>query len=116
VKKLIVATLAKVANFEWNSKEKLWSRKTLGGTSLGAAGAMVALGQIFGISAVAHSSGAMILTGSAGYISGTFVAGALVWFIWPLLIIMGLLALFWKKIVRSFDWVIRRIYFLRNEK
>ena len=116
MRKLLVTALAKLANFEWNPKEKLWSRKTVGGTSLGAAGAMVALGQVFGISAVAHSSGAMILTGSAGYISGTFVAGALVWFIWPLLVVLGLVALFWKKIVRAFDWVIRRLYFLRNEK
>lgn len=116
MKKVIVAGLARIANFEWNPKERLWNRKTIGGTSLGAAGAMAVLGQVFGISAVAHSSGAMILTGSAGYISGTFIAGTIVWIIWPLLVVVGLVAVFWKKIIGAFDWAVRRIYFLRNEK
>jgi hypothetical protein len=116
VKNALITGLVRVANFQWKPKEKIWSRKAVGGTSLGAAGAMIALGKIFGISAVAHSSGAMILTGSAGYISGTFLAGALVWFVWPLLVVIGLIAMFWNKIVKSFDWALRRLYFLRNEK
>ncbi|SDF02125.1 hypothetical protein [Sulfitobacter delicatus] len=116
MKDVIVAGLARIANYKWNRKEKVWSRAAVSGTSLGAAGAMVALGKIFGISAVAHSSGAMILTGSAGYISGTFLASALVWFVWPLLIAIGLIALFWGKIVKMFDWAVRRLYFARNDK
>ncbi|WP_162497349.1 hypothetical protein [Roseovarius dicentrarchi] len=114
--KIITSGLARIANFEWSPKKRLWNRKTVAGTSLGAAGAMSVLGQVFGISAVAHSSGAMILTGSAGYISGTFIAGTLVWIIWPLLVIVGLIALFWKRIERAFDWAIRRIYFWRNDR
>ncbi len=116
MKGAVVAGLARIANFKWNPKEKLWGRATVSSTSLGAAGAMVALGKIFGISAVAHSSGAMILTGSAGYISGTFLASALVWFVWPGLVAIGLIALFWGKIVKVFDWALRRLYFARNEK
>ncbi|MBU2981479.1 hypothetical protein KO498_06585 [Lentibacter algarum] len=108
--------LAKKAGFKWKPQEKLWSREKVAGVSLGSAGAMTILGQVFGISAVAHSSGAMILTGSAGYISGTFIAGTLVWLIWPLLIVVGLGALFWKRVVAAFDWAIERIYFWRNAK
>ncbi|MCZ4351826.1 hypothetical protein O4H61_04800 [Roseovarius aestuarii] len=74
------------------------------------------LSQVFGISAVVHSSRAMILTGSAGYVSGTLIAGTFVWIIWPLLVIVGIAALFWKQLVGVFDWAIRRIYFLRNDK
>tara|TARA_R110002072_G_scaffold277243_1_gene438969 strand:- start:141 stop:491 length:351 start_codon:yes stop_codon:yes gene_type:complete len=116
VRNIIVSVLARIANFKWNPTEKRWSRKAIGGTSLGAAGAMTILGQIFGISAVAHGAGGMILTGSAGYISGTFIAGTLVWIIWPLLVFVGIVALFWKQIVNVFDWAVRRIYFLRNDK
>jgi hypothetical protein len=126
VKKELIARLARRANFEWSQKEKYWVKNAVAGTSFGAAGAMSILGQVFGITAVAHSSGGMILTGAAGYISGTLVAGSIVWLVWPLLILVGFIAFFWNNIKRlsapsvgafvaAFDWFIRRLYFWRNK-
>ena len=123
MKRYIISGLAHIAQYKWNPTEKLWNRTTVGGTSLGAAGAMTLLGQFFGISAVAHSSGAFILTGSAGYIAGTYTIGALVWMAWPLLVAIGIVALSWAWIkllpnafVRAFDWCVRRLYFWRNKR
>ena len=42
----------------------------------GGAAATAGLGQVFGMTLVAHSSGAYILTGSGGYIAGTLVAAS----------------------------------------
>ena len=73
MKKYFVSGLARIAQFHWNPTERLWNRTTVAGTTLGAAGGMTLLGQLFEISAVVHSSGAMILTGSGGYIVGTYI-------------------------------------------
>ena len=43
----------------------------LSGAAGGAGAATAAIGQALGLTAVAHSSGALILTGSGGYIAGT---------------------------------------------
>lgn len=95
------SVFAKAAGFKWSDVDKAWTRKTVAGTSLGAAGAMSALGQVFGISAVVHSSGGLILTGSSGYIyiAWTFLAPLVAffaWIVWPLLVFVALVAIFWK--------------------
>lgn len=43
----------------------------LSGTALGASAAVVAIAEATGLTVVAHSSTAMILTGSGGYVAGT---------------------------------------------
>ena len=121
MRKYFVSGLAHIAQFTWNPTEKLWNRNTVAGTSLGAAGAMTLLGQLFGVSAVLHSSGAMILTGSGGYIAGTYIVGALVWFIWPILVLIGVLALTWRWVRKIPDFAVvvldksvRQLYKWRN--
>lgn len=48
----------------------------IAGTAGGAGATAAALAQALGLSTVAHSSGALILTGSGGYVSGTLGAAA----------------------------------------
>lgn len=58
-------------------------------SSMGGAGAATAaIGQALGLSVVAHSSGAAILTGSGGYVSGTLGAAAA----GPAIITVGIVA------------------------
>jgi hypothetical protein len=49
----------------------------LSGAAGGAGAATAAIGQALGLTAVAHSSGALILTGSGGYIAGTLGAAVI---------------------------------------
>lgn len=56
------------------SQSKLVSN--LVGTAGGAGVTAAALAQALGLTAVAHSSGALILTGSGGYVAGTLGAAA----------------------------------------
>ena len=112
MKAFIQAVLAKAAGFEWNKEGRIWGHKAVGTGSLGAAGAITLLGQLFGISAVVHSSGGLILTGSAGYISGTFFGAAVGFFAWfavPLLVIVGVVALFWGRISKLAGLVSKKI-------
>jgi hypothetical protein len=104
----IKKVLLKAAGFRWNEELGAWTSSKVAGLSLGAAGALSALSQVFGISAVLHSSGGLILTGSSGYIAGTFLApfvAFFAWAIWPALVVVGLLALFWKWTAVPFVWV-----------
>ncbi|PHQ94509.1 MAG: hypothetical protein COB40_12065 [Marinosulfonomonas sp.] len=59
------------------------------------------------------------MTGAAGYIAGTFIAGTLIWLVFPIVIVIGIVAIFGKSImspfVRVFDWTIRKLYFWRNQ-
>lgn len=60
----------------------------LSGAAGGAAGAAGALAAATGTTAVAHSSGAMILTGSGGYIAGTLGTAIL----GPTIVVVGIVA------------------------
>jgi hypothetical protein len=57
------------------------------GTAGGAGAAITAIGQATGLSVVAHSSGAYILTGTSGYIAGTLGAAGTA----PIIVTVGVL-------------------------
>ena len=59
---------------------------TLAGAAGSSAGAIAAVGQAAGLSVVAHSSGAAILTGSGGYVAGTLGAAST----GPAIVVVGL--------------------------
>ncbi|MCU0910599.1 MAG: hypothetical protein MUE98_04395 [Rhodobacteraceae bacterium] len=102
---MLIAMLARAARYMPDHMKDRWmagAATGVGVVGLGASSLLSALG----FSAVAHSSGAAILTGAGGYIAGTYGVAAIVgWIMWiPMMVVFGVCA-----VVGLFVLVSRRL-------
>lgn len=91
IRAAIIVLLARIAGYVPDRLKDRWvagAATGVGLTGLGASSLLSALG----FNAVLHSSSAYILTGSGGYIAGTYgFAWVVSWFMWlPMLIALSL--------------------------
>ena len=109
VKRYLQSTLLLFVNFGRRSKKKDW----IAGLATGSGVVGLGAGHLFsvlGLSAVVHSSGAMILTGSSGYIAGTYGAAMLVAFLMaPLTLLLLFLCVFLGIGFVLRRWVVERM-------
>ncbi|WP_156127477.1 hypothetical protein [Paracoccus sanguinis] len=71
IQHVALASLAKIAGYSLDRVKDRWVAGAATGVGLAGVGANALLSAL-GFNAVAHSSGAVILTGAGGYISGTY--------------------------------------------
>ncbi|WP_134726844.1 hypothetical protein [Paracoccus luteus] len=83
---MFVPFLAKIAGYE-RSREGHWVVGAATGIGVAGMGANALLSAL-GFSAVAHSSGAAILTGAGGYIAGTYGIASIIAFLSAPVILM----------------------------
>ncbi len=93
-KKYLIMMLTLFVRFIPDKAKDRWAAGAATGMGVAGLGAIQLL-SLFGITAVAHSSGAAILTGSGGYIAGTYGIGWVVALLtFPLVIVILLIVTF----------------------
>ena len=115
MKNFIVACLLYVYGFR-RSDNKLQAVKNTTDSAakvgFGALGSSWVLSNLFGITLVGHSSGGAILTAGSGYIAGTYLSASFataIWavsgLLWFIVLPVGLLVYFRKRIGAALIWV-----------